>query len=71
MNIREQREQRAHQYLEASFGYEQCFTIADVRKAFDAKRADRLVNPKSPYCVSWIERVEPVGSNQYRLKKQN
>jgi hypothetical protein len=63
------REQRALQYLEASFGYERCFTIADARKAFDTKSADRFVNPKSPSCVSWIERVGPAGSNQYRLKR--
>ena len=65
------REQRAHQYLEASYGHERCFAIADAQKAFDTKYADRFVNPKSRYCVSWIERVGPAGSNQYRLKKQN
>jgi hypothetical protein len=31
------REQRAHQYLESSFGYEQCFAITDAQKAFDRK----------------------------------
>jgi hypothetical protein len=64
------REQRAHQYLESSYGYERCFAIADARKAFGVMSADRFVNPKSRYCVSWIERVGRAGSNQYRLKKK-
>ena len=68
---RQQREQRALQYLEASFGYERCFAIADARKAFGTNRADRFVNPKSRSRVSWIERVGPAGSNQYRLRKEN
>jgi hypothetical protein len=68
MNIREQ---RARAYLLSSFGYERCFAIADPQKAFDTKHADRFVNPKSRYCVSWIERVGPAGANQYRLKRKD
>jgi hypothetical protein len=69
--MNDMREQRAHQYLEASFGYDRCFTIADARKAFGTKAADPFVNPTSPRCVSWIERVGPAGFNQYRLKRKD
>jgi hypothetical protein len=61
MNVREQ---RARHYLLSSFGYERSFAIADAQKAFHRKHADRFVNPKSRYCVSWIERVGPAGANQ-------
>jgi hypothetical protein len=56
-----------NKHLEASFGYERCFAIADARKAFGTNSADRQVS----VLWSWIERVGPAGSNQYRLRKKN
>jgi hypothetical protein len=52
------READAYQYLKSSFG-NNTFTIADVRKAFNASKADHIVKR-----TDWIEKVS---HNTYRL----